>query len=97
MLLICGFAVDFNFFRKFANVCGKKSVRKFANQIFKSAICKLADRFVEVPSTVKHRDAKESKRFADLLDKTFVILQYLRYLNSLNSLDTPIQFVQKSL
>ena len=49
MLLICG---RFQFFyRKSANVCGKKSVRKSANQNLKSAICGLADRFAEVPST----------------------------------------------
>ena len=33
------------FYRKSANVCGKKSVRKSANQNLKSAICGLADRF----------------------------------------------------
>ena len=32
---------------------------------------------------IKHGDAKELKRFADLLDKTFVILQSINYLNSL--------------
>ena len=53
MLLICGFAVDFNFFT--ANVCGKKSVRKSANQNLKSAICGFADRFAEVPSTENHQ------------------------------------------
>ena len=39
-------------------------------------------------SSIKHGDAKELKRFADLLDITFVILQSINYLNSLNSLDT---------
>ena len=37
MLLICGLAVDFNFFT--ANVCGKKSVSKFATLNLESAIC----------------------------------------------------------
>ena len=45
--------------------------------------------------TIKHRNAKELKRFADLLDRTFVILQSINYLNSLNSLHTHTQFVQK--
>ena len=44
MLLICGFAVDFNFFyRKSANVYGKKSVCKSANLNLESAICGFVD------------------------------------------------------
>ena len=52
MLLICELAVDFNFFtvnpQKFAV---RKPVHKSANQNLESAICGLADRFAEVPST----------------------------------------------
>ena len=83
MLLICGFAVDFNFFyHKFAKVCGKKSVRKSANLNLEYAIFAFVNLWIglwKCPALLfsMDKDILKPKR-SGLSDEHFEMLAFLK-------------------
>ena len=80
MLLICGFAVDFNFFT--ANVCSKKSVRKSAILNLESANCgfvNLRTGLRKCPALLfsMGKDVLKPKRFG-ISDEHFEMLAFVK-------------------
>ena len=84
MLLICGFAVDFNFFTANPQMFAVRN--RFANPQTKTLspqlrICGLADQFAEVPSTAQYTFTQSNSIKLQLVFTTNnITVQYLLYL-----------------